>query len=479
MAVVPLGRKLCVTVVPRREMAAQPEIDESPGAEPHQQPLNSASQQGIAECVLPYAPATPPKRRRGRSMSRRSGQVGSISVSGKWWRVRFWMDVEGQEQRQYMSERICPVSGPGALTESERKRRAKRIVEASGANSEETLVKSIASVQGTTFRHQASAWLTRMKKQNTAPSTLETWESCVEKWLNPNIGELPLSAIKRTVVQDLIDKMVASRLAPKSIANYFQVVKMVIASRTNEDGEELHPRSWAKMQLVIPKVIKKKQHRPSVDENTVNGLIAGSHGTQQMLFILLAASGLRIGEALGVRIENIKDNGTCIVIKSKVCKGIEQDFLKTSNGEREIDLPKSVAKLLMDYIGQRKSGLLLCSRNGKPLSESNIINRWLHPMLEKMNAPVAGNHAFRRFRITHLRKNYVPRDLEHFWMGHADEEIGDLYSKLMHDLSYRKDVAERIGTGFDVPEILNTKAELNLVEPKIAVDDAVEVAVNC
>jgi integrase len=50
----------------------------------------------------------------------------------------------------------------------------------------------------------------------------------------------------------------------------------------------------------------------------VNGLIAGSHGAQQMLFILLAASGLRIGEALGVRIENIHDNGTRIVIKSKV-----------------------------------------------------------------------------------------------------------------------------------------------------------------
>jgi hypothetical protein len=133
----------------------------------------------------------------------------------------------------------------------------------------------------------------------------------------------------------------------------------------------------------------------------------------------------------------------------------------------------------MEFIGQRKSGLLFSSRNSKPLSESNIINRWLHPMLEQLNAPVAGNHAFRRFRITHLRKNYVPKDLEHFWMGHKDEEIGDLYSKLMHDLSYRKDVAERIGTGFNVPEILNSKAELNLVEPKIAVDDVVAVAVSC
>ena len=61
-------------------------------------------------------------------MSRRSAQTGSISISGDWWRVRFWMDVPGQENRVRMSKRICPVSGPGVLTESERSRKAKRIV---------------------------------------------------------------------------------------------------------------------------------------------------------------------------------------------------------------------------------------------------------------------------------------------------------------------------------------------------------------
>jgi integrase len=261
---------------------------------------------------------------------------------------------------------------------------------------------------------------------------------------------------------------------------------MVIASATNEDGEELHPRSWAKMQLVIPKVIKKKQHRPAVDEQTVNGLIKNSHGAKQMFFILLSASGLRVGEALGVRVENIHDNGTRIVIKSKVWKGIEQDFLKTSNGEREIDLPKSVAKLLMDFIDKRKSGLLFRSKNNRPLSESNIVNRWLHPMLEQLQAPVAGNHAFRRFRITLLRKNLVPKDLEHFWLGHADEEIGDLYSKLMHDVQYRKDVAECVGVGFDVPARLNSRAdlaqelpELDLLDgPKLELDSEAVVTVN-
>jgi len=91
---------------------------------------------------------------------------------------------------------------------------------------------------------------------------------------------------------------------------------------------------------------------------------------------------------------------------------------------------------------------------------------------------------FRRFRITHLRRNLVPKDLEHFWMGHADEEIGDLYSKLMNDVQYRKDVAERVGVGFTVPAHLNTKVipmrkvQLDLDGPKVEVDEAVAVAIN-
>ena len=62
-----------------------------------------------------------------------------------------------------------------------------------------------------------------------------------------------------------------------------------------------------------------------------------------------------------------------------------------------------------------------------------------------------------------------------------------MYSKLRHDVQYRKDVAERVGVGFDVPARLNVKvvnigaakAQLNLVEPKIIAYGIAEFAVKC
>jgi hypothetical protein len=70
----------------------------------------------------------------------------------------------------------------------------------------------------------------------------------------------------------------------------------------------------------------------------------------------------------------------------------------------------------------------------------------------------------------------VPKDLEHFWMGHADEGVGDLYSQLENNIKFRKEVAERIGLGFDLPP-KNTVVGPN--GPKVEVAASEEVAVNC
>jgi len=111
--------------------------------------------------------------------------------------------------------------------------------------------------------------------------------------------------------------------------------------------------------------------------------------------------------------------------------------------------------MLKEYLEKRpktlKSDLLFQSRSGKPLQRSNILRRTLHPILDNFKEPKCGCHAFRRFRVTHLRKNGVPEDLIHFWAGHAGKSVTDDYSKLKDDLVFRKEVAIRVGLGFELP----------------------------
>jgi integrase len=400
--------------------------------------------------------STPPKRRkRGRSMSRRRGQSGSISKNGNWWTVRYWIDAPGKKQRVYKREKICPTSGPGLLTVSARKRKAKEIIEASGADKAETLQASIVSVCGTTFRQQSETWLRGVEKRDVAPSTFRDSECCLNAWILPTsingtpFGDLPLAVIKRTVAQELIDKMVAGDLSPKTISNYFQVVRMVFSSCVDEDGQELYPRNWRRMGLVIPKVNRRKQRRPCFTKDVMNHL-ANSLTVERkmrMLFILCGATGLRFGEALGIRLEKILDGGSRIIIDQKAWRGEIHDYLKTVNGEREVDLPANVAKLLVEFIGDRKTGLLFCTRHGNQLKQRDIL-RHLHKALEEVGFEQAGAHSFRRYRNTYLRNfTACPTSILDFWLGWSSEGMSAHYDKIKADVAFRKEVANSCGVG--------------------------------
>jgi len=62
-------------------------------------------------------------------------------------------------------------------------------------------------------------------------------------------------------------------------------------------------------------------------------------------------------EILGLRIENVLDNCTCLSIIEKLWKSEQQDFLKTTNGKRYVELHSSIAALLREHIGQRNRSL--------------------------------------------------------------------------------------------------------------------------
>ena len=150
--------------------------------------------------------------------------------------------------------------------------------------------------------------------------------------------------------------------------------------------------------------------------------------------------------------------------------------LKSPHSERAIDLHPSIAALLHKYIGDRKTGLLFCTRDGKPLPQSNVLRFHLHKALKQLNyinsftgTHKAGNHIFRRFRNTYLRNHTdCPEGLIKYWMGHAPEDMSDRYDKIKEDVAFRRKVAERIGIGFELPPSIapiapNLREEVEIV----------------
>ena len=90
----------------------------------------------------------------------------------------------------------------------------------------------------------------------------------------------------------------------------------------------------------------------------------------------------------------------------------------------------------------------------------------LYPALKKMGVAQTGFHGFRRFRATHLRKQQAPESLIKAWLGHsANSSVTDLYDRSQADTEYRKQVAEQVGIGFEIPAIV-----LNVLKPSESED---------
>ncbi|MFZ1972971.1 MAG: site-specific integrase [Candidatus Acidiferrales bacterium] len=423
-----------------------------------------------ADVVDTVAKATPEKRKRGKSMSRRSGQSGYIEVRGKYYVVRFWQDVPGREERMHASEKVCPISGPGRLTKPERERKAREIIAASGADTPEHLAKAEGVSLGVTFREQAAWWIKHVqqrKRKPIAPATVEWWQGALDVWILPNLGDVPLSSVGNLALKGLVERMVKAGLSPKTVNTYSQVVKSVVASAVNEEGEQIFPRKWNHEFVDMPVVDKSKQNTPHFTSEVITGILASSKGYKQMFCALLGGTGLRAGEALGLEVDkHISDDFRTLYVRQKVRRGKLEDFLKTEGGRRDVDLCPALAEMLKKYVGERTSGFLFHNKNGNSFSQTNLLRRGLHPALKKLGQPKAGFHAFRRFRTTWLRKNRTPEDLIRFWLGHADESVTDGYSKLREDVEYRREVADKIGLGFEIspqtPDVVPNVPSLEL-----------------
>jgi len=161
---------------------------------------------------------------------------------------------------------------------------------------------------------------------------------------------------------------------------------------------------------------------------------------------------LRAGEALGLEIgKHISDDCRTLYILQKAKRGVIQPYLRTKNGNREVDLCSRLGTMLKDFIGKRTSGLLFHTSSGAQLLQTNVLRDSLHPILKKRNLAKRGFNVFRRFRMTHLEKSDCPEALKHFWSGHAPKHVSERYVKLLADREFRIEWADKIGLGFELP----------------------------
>ena len=352
---------------------------------------------------------------------------------------RYWIDVPGCVDRKRRT-----VTLGTCASRSIARRKLREHIEREGINGKESFATNTAPA--TIFRAQATKWIASLatrRRKPVKPATICGWQSPLDKWILPNLGDKLLAEVSNGALRELVEKMAAAGLAPKTIVNNASVVKMVVASAVDSDGEQLYPRKWNHDFIGMPIVQKENQHRPTVTETEIGEILGSVKHRYSVLFALLAGSGLRIGEALAVKPTDLSPDCRVVFVRRSIWHGQEQQP-KTPNAVRVVDIAEPLARLLRDYVAG-KSGYLFATSSGRPLGQRNVL-RTLQATDKKI-----GFHAFRRFRTETLRRARVPEDLVKLWLGHSKKSVTDLYAGgLQNDIAWRQEWAERVGLGFSL-----------------------------
>lgn len=301
-------------------------------------------------------------------------------------------------------------------------------------------------------------WLTHAKG-NLSPTTYRGYKRIVETELKPALG--------RTRVSDLTPLRIQGFLADAQ------------AHPSKRDGEARSPRTVLRFYMVLNKSLNqavrwqliarnpcalvdppKAPHieMRALDEDEIRKVLKAAEGGPFHLPVLLAvATGMRRGELLGLRWDDIDlQTGELIVARSlqDTEDGLVLKAPKTRKGRRVVLLPPEVAELLLEqsksaYYADRMRdtdatyGRLVFRRpDGSPWHPGAFSAEFHHFM--NRTGIRARFHDLRHTHATQLLKRGVPINVVSERLGHAKASIAlDVYSHVLP--SMQQEAAAKVG----------------------------------
>lgn len=232
-----------------------------------------------------------------------------------------------------------------------------------------------------------------------------TWQRCeeiVRLHLTPILGNLRLDRISALHIQSLYRTKLASGLPPRTV----QIIHTTLHKALKQAVKwSLIPRNVT--EAVDPPQSPRKEIRP-LSEEQVKVLLEAAQGTElYALYVLAVTTGMRRGELLGLKWEDLDLQAETIQVKRTVFNG-KIGTPKTSKGRRSIKLTQEAIRTLQNH--QRRGEWILSSRVGTSISCHNLINRSWKPLLGKADLPYTNFHTLRHTAATLLlTKGFTPK----------------------------------------------------------------------
>ena len=306
----------------------------------------------------------------------------------------------------------------------------------------------------TTFKDFMLRWLDH-KKNNVSPGTYDHYRNAAVNHLIPNFGQARLDQIKPVHIQELYDTYVEEeRLSNQSIVHMHRVLNNAYKTAIAWELAYKNPCSPIKP----PK--PEKHEMQTWDEFEVQHFLDVAKGNRFYIAYLLAlTTGMRKGEVLGLRWQDIDFNNHTLSVRQAVTKkagiGYKLGKLKTDGSQRNISLFKHVIEELKKHrkeqmaykMEHRKTykdqDLVTATSTGSFVQYRNFYKVW-EPVMIESGLKFIRFHDFRHTHASLMLKQGVHPKIVQERLGHSSITVTlDLYSHVLPNM--QKSAAEQFG----------------------------------
>ena len=248
------------------------------------------------------------------------------------------------------------------------------------------------------FRHYAALWLNSI---DVKPSTREGYESILRKWLIPEFGDVPVTAIQWHDLESFKSRLLDQDLQPSTVRNILNVVTPVLATAVRDGVIQSNPAR----ELLKPRSAKIFEAAFATPEEVLK--IAAELGGQDRLLVTFAAfSGLRAGECSGLQVRDLDLAAQRVTVRRAVTEvhGALEVTTPKNGKSRTVPIPSFLAEQLANHLKSRPfeheaQAHVFTDSFGGIRRHSNFYRRVFRPAAEKVG--------LKNFRFHDLRHTYA------------------------------------------------------------------------